>query len=95
MGYQLTLFGPRGADYAHHITTGPPIFLDDAASLQGKTTLLENQHFVAIQGSTRNDAEHHNILEPSTWINITQDGIQFGIVRFVYFKRHYLNGVYL
>ena len=31
--YQLTLFGPRGADYARHITTGPPIFLDDAASL--------------------------------------------------------------
>ena len=21
LGYQLTLFGPRGADYAHHITT--------------------------------------------------------------------------
>ena len=33
LGYQLTLFGPRGADYAHHITTVPPIFLDDAASL--------------------------------------------------------------
>ena len=33
LGYQLTLFGPRGADYARHITTGPPIFLDDAASL--------------------------------------------------------------
>ena len=33
LGYQLTLFGPRGADYAHHITTGPPIFLDDAAPL--------------------------------------------------------------
>ena len=32
--YQLTLFGPRGADYARYITTGPPIFLDDAASLQ-------------------------------------------------------------
>ena len=31
LGYQLTLFGPRGADYARHITTGPPIFLDDAA----------------------------------------------------------------
>ena len=23
LGYQLTLFGPRGADYARHITTGP------------------------------------------------------------------------
>ena len=23
----------KGADYARHITTGPPIFLDDAASL--------------------------------------------------------------
>ena len=34
LGYQLTLFGPRGADYARHITTGPPIFLNDAASLQ-------------------------------------------------------------
>ena len=34
LGYQLTLFGPRGADYARHITTGPPIFLDDAASLK-------------------------------------------------------------
>ena len=33
LGYQLTLFGPRGADYARHITTGPPIFMDDAASL--------------------------------------------------------------
>ena len=33
MGYQLTLFGPRGADYAPHITTGPPIFLDYAAPL--------------------------------------------------------------
>ena len=32
-GYQLTLFGPKGADYARHITTGPPMFLDDAASL--------------------------------------------------------------
>ena len=27
LGYQLTLFGPRGADYARHITTCPPIFL--------------------------------------------------------------------
>ena len=26
LGYQLTLFGPRGADYARHITTGPPSF---------------------------------------------------------------------
>ena len=33
LGYKLTLFGPRGADYARHITTGPPIFLDNAASL--------------------------------------------------------------
>ena len=35
LGYQLTLFGPRGADCARHITTGPlpPIFLDDAAPL--------------------------------------------------------------
>ena len=33
LGYQLTLFGPRGADYAHHITTCPPIFSDYAASL--------------------------------------------------------------
>ena len=34
LGYQLTLFGPKGADYARHITRGPPpIFLDDAASL--------------------------------------------------------------
>ena len=33
LGYQLTLFGPREADLARHITTGPPIFLDDAASL--------------------------------------------------------------
>ena len=24
LGYQLTLFGPRGADYARHITTAPP-----------------------------------------------------------------------
>ena len=26
LGYQFTLFGPMGADYAHHITTGPPSF---------------------------------------------------------------------
>ena len=26
MGYQLTLFGPRGADYALHITSAPPSF---------------------------------------------------------------------
>ena len=25
-GYQLTLFRPRGADYARHITTAPPSF---------------------------------------------------------------------
>ena len=35
LGYQLTLFKLRGADYARHITTGPPIILDDAASLCG------------------------------------------------------------
>ena len=34
LGYQLTLFGPRGADYARHITTCPPIFSDVAASLR-------------------------------------------------------------
>ena len=34
LGYQLTLFGPRGADHARHITTGPPKFLDDGASLE-------------------------------------------------------------
>ena len=33
LGYQLTLFGPRGADYARYITTCPPIFLGDAAFL--------------------------------------------------------------
>ena len=33
LGYRLTLFGPRGADYARHITMCPPIFSDDAASL--------------------------------------------------------------
>ena len=34
LGYQLTLFGPRGADYASNITSAtPPISLDDAASL--------------------------------------------------------------
>ena len=33
LGYQLTIFRPRGTDYACHTTTGPPIFLDDAASL--------------------------------------------------------------
>ena len=38
LGYQLTLFGPRGADYARHITTGPPIFLHDGASLLGIQT---------------------------------------------------------
>ena len=32
-----TSFNPiqtKGADYAHHITTAPPLFLDDAASLR-------------------------------------------------------------
>ena len=33
LGYQLTLFGPRGADYARYITTRPPIFLGHAAFL--------------------------------------------------------------
>jgi hypothetical protein len=33
LGCHYPLFGPRGADYARHITTGPPIILDDAASL--------------------------------------------------------------
>ena len=33
LGYQLSLFGSRGVDYAGHITTGSPIFLDDAESL--------------------------------------------------------------
>ena len=33
LGYPLTLFGPRGADYARHSTKCPPIFSDDAASL--------------------------------------------------------------
>ena len=36
LGYQLTLFGPSGADYAPHITSGPPIFLYDAAPLRSK-----------------------------------------------------------
>ena len=39
--YQLTLFEPRGADYARHITTGPPIFWDDAASLKLITNVPE------------------------------------------------------
>ena len=34
LGYQLTLLGSRGADYARRITTGPPIILDNAASLE-------------------------------------------------------------
>ena len=33
LGHQVTLFGPRGADYAQLITTGPPRLLDDSASL--------------------------------------------------------------
>ena len=40
LGYQLTLFVPRGADYARHVTTCPPIFSDDAASL----TCILNQN---------------------------------------------------
>ena len=31
---QLTLFRPGGSDYARHISTGPPRFLDDTASLK-------------------------------------------------------------
>ena len=34
LGYQLTLLETRETDYASHITTGPPIFLEDAASLR-------------------------------------------------------------
>ena len=34
--YHLTLFKTRGADYARHITTCPPIFSDDAASNANK-----------------------------------------------------------
>ena len=41
LGYQLTLFGPRGTEYARHITAGPPIFLEDAASLDGKIQPLK------------------------------------------------------
>ena len=33
LGYQLNLFGPRGAGYTRHIPTCPPIFLDDTAFL--------------------------------------------------------------
>ena len=40
--YQLTLCGPRGADYARHITTGPPIFLNDAASLFMKSRAINH-----------------------------------------------------
>ena len=34
VGNHLTLVGPREADNDRHITTGPPIFLDDAAPLE-------------------------------------------------------------
>ena len=35
LGYQLILFGPRGADYAHHITTAPPhLFRQCGVSVQ-------------------------------------------------------------
>ena len=33
LGVQLTLFQPRGADYAHHITDYPPGFENLTASL--------------------------------------------------------------
>ena len=33
LGYQLTLFGPRRADYARHITTCPPPAPPPPASL--------------------------------------------------------------
>ena len=33
LGYKLTLFGPREADYAAILLLAPPIFLDDAACL--------------------------------------------------------------
>ena len=46
LGYQLTLFGPRGADYARHITNcPPPIFLDDAASLRTIRIQIEKHHW--------------------------------------------------
>ena len=33
-GISVNPIRTKGADYARHITTGPPIFLDDAASLK-------------------------------------------------------------
>ena len=55
LGYQLTLFGPRGADYARHITTCPPIFSDDAASLinynQDVFRQLSDSHMAAMSSS--------------------------------------------
>ena len=34
-GISVNPIRTKGGDYARHITTGPPIFLDDAASLVG------------------------------------------------------------
>ena len=55
LGYQLTLFGPRGADYARHITTCPPIFLDDAASLTDIVSQQKGFHISSDPLSRRSD----------------------------------------
>ena len=52
LGYQLTLFGPMGAEYARHITTCPPIFSDDAASLSSIWTCRISNSCCFLQAST-------------------------------------------
>ena len=44
LGYKLTLFGPREADYAAILLLAPPIFLDDASSLVRYTKMHYEHH---------------------------------------------------
>ena len=41
-GISVNPIWTKGADYARHITTGPPIFLDDAAALHDN--IIEGFH---------------------------------------------------
>ena len=61
LGYQLTLFGPRGADYVRHITTCPPIFSEDAASLNGNNILSGFRNEVTKLGPIQIKVSQHHI----------------------------------
>ena len=43
LGYQLTLFGPKGADYARNITTAPLPHIFGQCGVSVSTTLILDQ----------------------------------------------------